>query len=60
MNNLYKTLRYVALFGNAVFFLWIIVNGIDEGFKGTAVEMISYIVLLALLAVNFVLLCKRP
>jgi hypothetical protein len=60
MKNLYKTFRYAALIGNAVFFLWIIINGIDEGFKGTLVEICSYVVLLALLAVNFVLIYKRP
>jgi len=59
-NDIWKLLRYMALAGNAVFFLWIIINGINEGFKGTPVEKVSYIVLLALLVVNFTLIYKRP
>ena len=59
-NGIWMLLRYAALVGNAVFFLWIIINGINEGFQGTPVEKVSYVVLLTLLAVNFVLLYKRP
>ncbi len=58
-NDIWKLLRYIALAGNAVFFFWIIINGINEGFKGTPVEKVSYVVLLALLAINFALIYKR-
>jgi hypothetical protein len=57
--NIWLLLRYAALIGNAVFFFWIIINGIDEGFKGTPVEKLSYVVLLCILAVNFAVIFKK-
>ena len=59
-NDIWLLLRYAALIGNAVFFFWIIVNGINEGFKGTPVEKLSYVVLLVILALNFAVIYKRP
>lgn len=52
-------LRYAAIAGNVVFILWILFNGINEGFKGTLPEKISYISLIALLAVNSFLLLNK-
>jgi hypothetical protein len=56
INNLF---RYIAIAGNAIYVLWILVNGISEGFKGTIVEIVSYIGLLLLLALNTVLLFRK-
>jgi hypothetical protein len=52
----FKLLRYLAVLGNTVFILWILYNGIDEGFQGTRVEVFSYIALILLLSLNAVLL----
>jgi hypothetical protein len=56
INNL---LRYIAIAGNVIYVLWILVNGINEGFKGTTVEIVSYVGLLLLLALNTVLLFRK-
>jgi len=49
-------IRYVAIAGNTVFALWIVYNGINEGLKGTHLEVISYVGLVVLLLLNTVLL----
>jgi hypothetical protein len=48
--------RRIALFGNLIFFLWILYNGIHEEFQGTRLEIISYIGLMMLLLLNAFLL----
>jgi hypothetical protein len=48
--------RYAAIMGNLLFILWILYNGINEGFKGTVYEIISYIGLMLLLLLNSMLL----
>jgi hypothetical protein len=50
------TLRYVAIAGNMLFVLWILYNGINEGFRGTPVEIVSYVGLVVLLLLNAILL----
>jgi hypothetical protein len=59
MDNWYKLFRYLAIFGNLIFILWITYNGIDEGFKGTIYQKISYISLTTLLILNIILLYRR-
>jgi hypothetical protein len=54
-----KVLKYIAIAGNALFILWATHNGIDEGFKGAPAEIVSYICLMAVLALNIVLLSRR-
>jgi hypothetical protein len=54
--NMHKVFRYIAIAGNVIYVLWILANGINEGFKGTIVEIVSYIGLLLLLTLNTVLL----
>ncbi len=54
--QLIALLRYGAIGGNALFFLWILYNGINQGFQGTRIEVISYIGLMALLLLNAFLL----
>ncbi|MDD4989297.1 MAG: hypothetical protein PHV42_02625 [Candidatus Pacebacteria bacterium] len=55
-----KTLRYLALVGNILFFLWIVWNGIDEGSRQVGrLELFSLGSLLCLLALNFFLLWRQ-
>jgi len=45
--------------GNILFTLWILYNGINEGFQGTTIEKFSYVALMGLLAVNAFLLIRN-
>jgi hypothetical protein len=49
----------LAILGNILFILWITYNGIDEGFKATAAQRVSYISLILLLCVNIALVYRR-
>lgn len=51
-------LRYATITGNIIFILWILYNGISEGFVGTLLEKLSYIGLMGLLGVNSAFLLK--
>jgi hypothetical protein len=52
-----KPLRYVALAGNVIYILWIIYNGIDEGFRYIgSVQAVSLVGLIILLILNLILL----
>jgi hypothetical protein len=54
-----KLFRYIALTGNAVYILWILYNGIDEGSRNVGrVEAASLLGLLILLTLNFAFLWK--
>lgn len=53
-----KLLSRAAVAGNILFVLWILYNGINEGFQGTLIEKVSYITLTALLATNAFLLLR--
>jgi hypothetical protein len=55
----HDALRYVAIAGNMLFVLWILYNGMNEGFRGTRPEVISYIGLVLLLVFNSLLLIGR-
>jgi low temperature requirement protein LtrA len=52
-------LRYAAIVGNVLFILWIVRNGIDDGFRGTLPETASFIGLVVLLTLDSVLLWRR-
>jgi hypothetical protein len=52
---IYKLFRNIALAGNILFVLWMLYNGINEGFRGTAYQIMSYIGLTLLLGLNSVL-----
>ena len=54
--QLMSFLRYIAGVGNALFLLWILFNGIMAGFKAPLPEKIYYIAVMALLAINSILL----
>ena len=51
-----RALTWLAVAGNAVFVLWVLYNGIDEGFRGTPAQIASWLVLTALLVLDSVLL----
>lgn len=57
--SIYNFFLWSAMFGNAIFFIWITYNGIDEGFAGTLPEKASYLGLSALLILNLALLWPR-
>jgi hypothetical protein len=52
-------LSIAAIAGNVLFVLWILFNGINEGFKGTRVEKVSFISLMGLLVINAFLLIRN-
>jgi hypothetical protein len=52
-------LRYAVIAGNILFVLWILYNGISEGFRGTRHEVLSYIGLIVLLVLNSLFLIGR-
>jgi hypothetical protein len=52
---IYKLFRNIALAGNILFVLWMLYNGINEGFRGTAYQIMSYIGLTLLLGLYSVL-----
>jgi hypothetical protein len=52
-------LRYSAIAGNILFILWIVRNGLSEGFRGTPPEVASFIGLVVLLTLNSALLWRR-
>jgi hypothetical protein len=54
-----KWASYAAIAGDAAFIAWLLFNAIDDGFRGTAPEIASWIGLTVLLAVNVVLLWPR-
>jgi len=58
-SQIYRSLRFIAISGNMIFVLWILRNGINEGFRGTPLEVVSYIGLMILLLLNAFVLYKR-
>ena len=56
MKNFKSLLTLLTITGNIVFVLWILYNGINEGFSGTLPEKLSYLGLMVLLSVNACLL----
>jgi len=58
-NKIWFFLKYAVIAGNIIFILWILYNGIDEGFKGTMVELFSAVGLIGLLALNSILLLLK-
>jgi len=59
-NKIYNALRYIAIMGNIIYFLWILYNGISEGFANIAtVQNISLIGLMILLLFNAILFFRK-
>jgi SNF family Na+-dependent transporter len=57
--SLTALLSLAAIAGNILFTLWILYNGINEGFQGTTIEKLSYVTLMGLLVVNAFLLIRN-
>jgi hypothetical protein len=56
----HKILRYLVFFGDIIYILWILYNGIDEGFRNIAsVRAFALIGLIILLTLNIFLLTSR-
>jgi len=59
-NELNKYLVVTSISGNILFILWMTYNAISDHFRATVYELISYISLILLLAVNsFLLISKK-
>ena len=56
---IYKLLGYIAIIGNVLFILWISFNGMDEGFKASLIQKISYLGILVLLILNSILIGRK-
>jgi hypothetical protein len=56
--KIYILFRYIAIVGNIVYVLGILRNGINEGFRGTIVEIVSYIGLVFLLVLNTIIIYR--
>ena len=54
-----KNLKYLAIIGNVAFIAWIWINGIDEGFKATPLQLVSYLFLTVLLILNIYFLTHK-
>jgi len=53
-----RWLGWLAVAGNIVFILWITFNAIDEGFRGTPPQVVSWIALAALLVLDTLLILR--
>ena len=54
-----KPLRNIAIGLNALYILWMLYNGIDEGFQaGSVVQLVAIICMICLLSLNIFLLWK--
>ncbi len=51
-----QIIRYAAIAGNTLFFLWILYNGVNEGFNARPLEKFVLTSLLLLLVLNIGLL----
>ncbi len=58
-SKLYALLKYAAISGNLMYILWILYNGINEGFNAPPAMFVSYIGILLLLMLNIILLYKK-
>ena len=56
MIELIQLVRYAVICGNVLIVLWMLFNGIHEGFKATLAEKIIYLSMFVLLAINSLLL----
>lgn len=52
-------LRFSTVSGNIIFILWVLFNGIKEGFPGTLIEKVSYVGLTLLLSLNSIFLVSK-
>ncbi len=59
MKSFLTFLKLCAVAGNVLFMLWMSYNAIDEGFRATPYQLMSYVGLAVLLILNSVLLFMR-
>jgi hypothetical protein len=59
MAGLHGLLTFVAVAGNALFILWMLYNGMDEGWRATPYQLLSYAGLSLLLVLNTYLLLRK-
>jgi hypothetical protein len=57
--SVYTLLTYLAVAGNVLFVLWMLFNGMDEGWKATPFQIMSYVGLTVLLALNTYLILRK-
>ena len=58
-STLVNLLSLSAITDNILFMLWISYNGINEHFKGTIYQKMSYVGLMGLLAINIFLILRK-
>lgn len=54
-----SALTLLSIIGNILFILWILYNGMNEGFVATGMEKIRYLGMVVILALNVILLGTR-
>ena len=59
-SKVFKIIHYIAITGNVFYFLWILYNGINEGFANIGtVQGVSLIGLMVLLIFNILLFFRK-
>ena len=58
-NDIYNFFKTIAIIGNILFILWMLYNGMDEGFKAGPVELVSIVGLIGLLILNTILIARK-
>jgi hypothetical protein len=56
MRRVPEWLRFVAIAGNVLYLLWVMYNGVSEGFRGTPVYIVTMIGVMGLFVLNAVIL----
>ena len=59
MKEIKNMLTVFAVIGNILFILWVLYNGINEGFAGSVPQKISLIGLMVLLTINTTLILDK-
>lgn len=57
--NVRLVLSRLVVAGNILFILWILFNGMDSGWKATALQWLVYISLISLLSLSSILLLQQ-
>lgn len=52
-------IKYVALIGNGLYILWVILKGVSQGFQWTPAQIMTYVFLLFLMGINIFLLVSK-
>jgi hypothetical protein len=57
--NKESLMRRSVIAGNVIFVLWILYNGMNEGWKATLVQLVVYIILIVLLLLSSFMLISK-